>query len=79
MLRMSAGDKVQVSWLVNVVMVPVCAYFLYQHAESNKRVEASQIVHGNRLERVETKVNDLEKDVDRILDSPWGKRHFEEE
>lgn len=75
MRRMSAATKVQVSWLVNVILVPVCAFFLTQTYFAIKEIGKGQVYmqveqakQGVEILRLQVDVNTLNNKVDRIND-----------
>lgn len=68
---MSAEARVKVSWLVNVVLVPVCSFFLVQtyralisvqDMQTEMRVE--QAKQGEQILGLRVQVNRIESKVD---------------
>lgn len=53
---MSTDTKVNVSWLVNIILVPACSFFLYKTYDRMEEMQAAQVEMRVKIQDMATRL-----------------------
>lgn len=55
-MAMSSDQKINVSWLVNIILVPACSFFLYKTYDRMEAMQASQVEMRVKIQDMATRL-----------------------